>query len=378
MTQIRPASSEQPWAAPEEEPIVRIDKVTKTFGSTYAVDEISLNIHRGEFFSLLGASGCGKTTLLRMLGGFETPTSGRIYIDGQDVTDVPPYLRPINMMFQSYALFPHMNVAQNIAFGLKQERMPSALIRERVAEVMALVQIEKLATRKPHQLSGGQRQRVALARALAKQPKILLLDEPLGALDKKLREHTQFELVNIQERLGITFIIVTHDQEEAMTMSSRIALMHDGRIEQVDAPRRMYEFPATRYAASFIGSVNLFNGHVVSHENDMVLIHSEEAGSDLLVHHSQPLNPGMEVTVAIRPEKIAVRDHHGDDPNSIHGIIQEIAYLGDVSIYHVELPSGKRVQFTQSNVLALAEQPLTWGQEVALNWNAYSCGVLTQ
>lgn len=378
MTQIRPASSEQPWAAPEEEPIVRIDKVTKTFGSTYAVDEISLNIHRGEFFSLLGASGCGKTTLLRMLGGFETPTSGRIYIDGQDVTDVPPYLRPINMMFQSYALFPHMNVAQNIAFGLKQERMPSALIRERVAEVMALVQIEKLATRKPHQLSGGQRQRVALARALAKQPKILLLDEPLGALDKKLREHTQFELVNIQERLGITFIIVTHDQEEAMTMSSRIALMHDGRIEQVDAPRRMYEFPATRYAASFIGSVNLFNGHVVSHENDMVLIHSEEAGSDLLVHHSQPLNPGMEVTVAIRPEKIAVRDHHADDPNSIHGIIQEIAYLGDVSIYHVELPSGKRVQFTQSNVLALAEQPLTWGQEVALNWNAYSCGVLTQ
>ena len=378
MTQIRPASSEQPWAAPEEEPIVRIDKVTKTFGSTYAVDEISLNIHRGEFFSLLGASGCGKTTLLRMLGGFETPTSGRIYIDGQDVTDVPPYLRPINMMFQSYALFPHMNVAQNIAFGLKQERMPSALIRERVAEVMALVQIEKLATRKPHQLSGGQRQRVALARALAKQPKILLLDEPLGALDKKLREHTQFELVNIQERLGITFIIVTHDQEEAMTMSSRIALMHDGRIEQVDAPRRMYEFPATRYAASFIGSVNLFNGHVVSHENDMVLIHSEEAGSDLLVHHSQPLNPGMEVTVAIRPEKIAVRDHHSEDPNSIHGVIQEIAYLGDVSIYHVELPSGKRVQFTQSNVLALAEQPLTWGQEVALTWNAYSCGVLTQ
>lgn len=378
MTQIRPASSEQPWAAPEEEPIVRIDKVTKTFGSTYAVDEISLNIHRGEFFSLLGASGCGKTTLLRMLGGFETPTSGRIYIDGQDVTDVPPYLRPINMMFQSYALFPHMNVAQNIAFGLKQERMPSALIRERVAEVMALLQIEKLATRKPHQLSGGQRQRVALARALAKQPKILLLDEPLGALDKKLREHTQFELVNIQERLGITFIIVTHDQEEAMTMSSRIALMHDGRIEQVDAPRRMYEFPATRYAASFIGSVNLFNGHVMSHDNDMVLIHSDEAGSDLLVHHSQPLNPGMEVTVAIRPEKIAVRDHHSEDPNSIHGIIQEIAYLGDVSIYHVELPSGKRVQFTQSNVLALAEQPLTWGQEVALTWNAYSCGVLTQ
>ena len=378
MSQLRPASSVQPWAVPEEEPIVRIDNVTKTFGSTYAVDEISLNIHRGEFFSLLGASGCGKTTLLRMLGGFETPTSGRIYIDGQDVTDVPPYLRPINMMFQSYALFPHMTVAQNIAFGLKEDKMPTPQLRERVREMLALVQIEKLADRKPHQLSGGQRQRVALARALAKHPKILLLDEPLGALDKKLREHTQFELVNIQERLGITFIIVTHDQEEAMTMSSRIALMHNGRIEQVDTPRRMYEFPATRYAANFIGSVNLFQGYVVSQENDMVLIRSEEAGADLLVHDSQPLSAGMEVTVAVRPEKVTVRESKSDEANSIAGVIKEIAYLGDVSIYHVELPTGKRVQFTQSNVLALAEQPLTWGQEVALSWKAHSCGVLTQ
>ncbi|WP_430460472.1 ABC transporter ATP-binding protein [Thalassolituus sp. LLYu03] len=378
MSQLRPASSDQPWAVPEEEPIVRIDNVTKAFGSTYAVDEISLNIHRGEFFSLLGASGCGKTTLLRMLGGFETPTSGRIYIDGQDVTDVPPYLRPINMMFQSYALFPHMSVAQNIAFGLKEDKMPTPQLRERVREMLALVQIEKLADRKPHQLSGGQRQRVALARALAKHPKILLLDEPLGALDKKLREHTQFELVNIQERLGITFIIVTHDQEEAMTMSSRIALMNNGRIEQVDTPRRMYEFPATRYAANFIGSVNLFHGHVVSQENDMVLIHSEESGTDLLVHDSQPLSAGMEVTVAVRPEKVSVREAKSDEPNNLSGVIKEIAYLGDVSIYHVELPTGKRVQFTQSNVQALAEQPLTWGQEVCLAWNAHSCGVLTQ
>lgn len=376
MNQTRTVTQE-PWTA-DEEPIVRIDKVTKTFGSTYAVDGISLNIQRGEFFSLLGASGCGKSTLLRMLAGFETPTEGRIYIDGQDITHMPPYLRPINMMFQSYALFPHMTVAQNIAYGLKQEKMPPIVVRERVAEMMQLVQIEKLADRKPHQLSGGQRQRVALARALAKHPKILLLDEPLGALDKKLREQTQFELVNIQERLGITFIVVTHDQEEAMTMSSRIALMNEGRIEQVDAPRRMYEFPATRYAANFIGSVNLLNGYVVSHDNDMVLIRSDEADADLLVHHSQPLSLEMDVTVAIRPEKITVRDHYVDEPNSLRGVIKEIAYLGDVSIYHVELANGKRVQFTQSNILALAEQPLTWEQEVFITWSAYGCGVLTQ
>lgn len=363
---------------PEEQPIVRIDKLTKTFGTTYAVDDISLTINKGEFFSLLGASGCGKSTLLRMLAGFETPSSGRILIDGQDVTAVPPYLRPVNMMFQNYALFPHMSVAQNIAYGLKQEKMPRAAIRERVQEMLALVQIEALASRKPDQLSGGQRQRVALARALAKHPKILLLDEPLGALDKKLREQTQFELVNIQERLGITFIVVTHDQEEAMTMSSRIALMRDGRIEQVDNPRRMYEFPASRYAAGFIGSVNLFNGQVISHDDDLVQIHCEQAGCELQVHHSQPLTPGMDVTVAIRPEKITVRQQHQNEANSTQGIIQEIAYLGDVSIYHVELASGQRLQFTQPNIQALAEQPLTWGQQVAIHWSAFSCGVLTQ
>ncbi|MFC3681811.1 ABC transporter ATP-binding protein [Bacterioplanoides pacificum] len=363
---------------PEEQPIVRIDKLTKTFGTTYAVDDISLTINKGEFFSLLGASGCGKSTLLRMLAGFETPSSGRILIDGQDVTAVPPYLRPVNMMFQNYALFPHMSVAQNIAYGLKQEKMPRAAIRERVQEMLALVQIEALASRKPDQLSGGQRQRVALARALAKHPKILLLDEPLGALDKKLREQTQFELVNIQERLGITFIVVTHDQEEAMTMSSRIALMRDGRIEQVDNPRRMYEFPASRYAAGFIGSVNLFNGQVISHDDDLVQIQCEQAGCELQVHHSQPLTPGMDVTVAIRPEKITVRQQHQNEANSTQGIIQEIAYLGDVSIYHVELASGQRLQFTQPNIQALAEQPLTWGQQVAIHWSAFSCGVLTQ
>lgn len=373
--------SQQPFAninTLESEPIVHIDKVTKTFGDVYAVDDVSLKIYQGEFFSLLGASGCGKTTLLRMLAGFDLPTAGRIYLDGQDVTDLPPYQRPLNIMLQSYALFPHMSVADNIAFGLKQEHMPKAERTERVAEMMHLVQIEKLANRKPHQLSGGQKQRVALARSLAKHPKILLLDEPLGALDKKLREQTQFELVNIQERLGITFIVVTHDQEEAMTMSSRIALMRDGRVAQVDTPRRMYEYPSNRYSASFIGSINLFEGTVISQLGDQVLIESDDIGGQLLVRHSQPLVAGMDVTVAVRPEKIRVIAHTSQQPNQLAGVIKEIAYLGDVSIYHVDLPTGKRVQFTQSNVQALAELPLNWEEHVCLTWQADSCGLLIE
>ena len=378
MTKSAQFKPQTAWQTPETEPIVRIENISKCFDGYYALDDVSLQIHQGEFFSLLGASGCGKTTLLRILAGFETPTTGRVYIDGEDVTDVPPYLRPVNMMFQSYALFPHMSVAENIGFGLKQQRMVKSERAERVAEMLALVQIEALAARRPHQLSGGQRQRVALARALAKHPKILLLDEPLGALDKKLREQTQFELVNIQERLDTTFIIVTHDQEEAMTMSSRIALMQQGRVEQVDPPRHLYEFPATRYAADFIGLVNLFEGHVVDQVDDQVRIQSDELGGELLVHHSHPLVVGMSVTVALRPEKIqllSARD--AAKPNQLQGQIREIAYLGDVSIYHVELASGKRVQFTQSNVQALAEQPLTWDDQVILGWQANSCGVLT-
>lgn len=363
----------------DEEPIVRIEGVTKTFGSMYAVDDVNLQIYRGEFFSLLGSSGCGKTTLLRMLAGFETPTSGRIFIDGKDITDVPPYRRPINMMFQSYALFPHMNVIDNIAFGLKQEGMPADACKERVEEMLDLVQISALGQRKPHQLSGGQRQRVALARALAKHPRILLLDEPLGALDKKLREQTQFELVNIQERLGITFIVVTHDQEEAMTMSSRVALMREGRIEQVDTPRMIYEFPRSRYSASFFGSINLFNGTVESQEEDCINIFSEEAGCMLSIFHSHPIASGVDVTVAVRPEKLRlVTEAEEGAANTIQGVIEEIAYLGDVSIYHIDLPSGKRVQFTQSNTQALAEQPLDWGQTVTLTWAPQAAGVLTE
>lgn len=378
MSSQRQFKPEAAWQAPEGEPIIRIEGVSKKFGELYAVDGISLHIHSGEFFSLLGPSGCGKTTLLRMLAGFELPSEGKIFIDGQDVTATPPYERPVNMMFQSYALFPHMSVADNIAFGLKQQGMPKAQRQERVKEMLSLVQIERLATRKPHQLSGGQRQRVALARSLAKHPKILLLDEPLGALDKKLREQTQFELVNIQERLGITFVIVTHDQEEAMTMSSRIALMRDGRVEQVDPPRRLYEYPNSRYAADFIGSINLIDGFVLSQEDNRVLIRSEEAGSDLEVTHSQPLIAGTPVTLAVRPEKVRLQTDELALPNGLTGVIKEIAYLGDVSIYHVELPTGKRIQFTQSNIQALAEQPLTWEDEVVLGWPANSCGVLTQ
>jgi putrescine transport system ATP-binding protein len=360
-----------------ESPIVQIEQITKQFGSMFAVDGISLEIQRSEFFSLLGASGCGKTTLLRMLAGFETPTSGRIIIDGQDMTSVPAYDRPVNMMFQSYALFPHMTVADNIAYGLKQDGMNRIDREKRVNEMMAMVKIDRYAARKPHQLSGGQRQRVALARSLAKQPKILLLDEPLGALDKKLREETQFELVNIQERLRTTFIVVTHDQEEAMTMSNRIALMHAGRIEQLDTPRRIYEFPATRYAAEFIGTANLFHATVLGQEGDLVTLQSDELGGRCTVHHGQPLVHGMDVSVVVRPEKIQLCQ----DPqalNRVQGVIKEIAYLGDVSIYHAELVSGRRIKFTLSNVQALAEQPLSWEQNVELSWSPYSCGILTQ
>jgi putrescine transport system ATP-binding protein len=367
----------EPWQDPQAEPYVRIERVTKKFGDIYAVDDVSLAIFQGEFFSLLGGSGCGKSTLLRLLAGLESPSAGRIHIDGVDVTDIPPYHRPVNMMFQSYALFPHMNVEQNVEFGLKQERMPRRERAERVAEMLDLLKITDLRQRQPDQLSGGQRQRAALARSLAKHPKLLLLDEPLGALDKRLREHTQFELVNLQERIGTTFITVTHDQEEAMTMSTRIAVMDAGQIIQVDTPTGIYEYPNSRFVAEFIGSVNLFEGKVMRRDGDEVLVESP-LGRSLQMHCPHPLALGTPVAVAVRPEKIKLcPEFRADAVNQIAGVVEDIAYLGDVSIYHVRVGSEKIVTMTLANIQPRTEQALTWGQEVAMEWSPTSGVVLT-
>lgn len=368
----------QPWQDPKAKPYIHLEGVSKDFRGTLAVDDVTLSIFQGEFFSLLGPSGCGKSTLLRMLAGFEMPSQGKIYIDGVDVTRRPAYDRPVNMMFQSYALFPHMTVEQNIAFGLKQERISKGEIRERVKDVLKLVQMEKFGARRPHQLSGGQRQRVALARSLVKRPKLLLLDEPLAALDKRLREQTQFELVNIQEEVGVTFILVTHDQEEAMTMSSRLGVMDHGRMRQVGTPNEIYEYPHSEYVADFIGIINKFEGRVVEDERDHILVESEEAGGELYVSHSADAPVGSQVKVAIRPEKIMITTTPPEQKrNATKGIIKDIGYLGDVSIYHVELKGGKVVLATQPNLVRLAERPVTWDDEVYLFWRAENSIVLT-
>ncbi|AHF04276.1 ABC transporter ATP-binding protein [Marichromatium purpuratum 984] len=365
------------WQDPKATPYVRIERVSKRFGEHHAVEDLSLDIFKGEFFSLLGSSGCGKSTLLRMLAGLEYPTAGRIYIDGVDVTDVPPYSRPVNMMFQSYALFPHMTVAQNIEFGLKQERLGRGERAERVDEMLELLRIAELRRRKPEQLSGGQRQRVALARSLAKHPKLLLLDEPLGALDKRLRENTQFELVNLQERLGITFITVTHDQEEAMTMSTRIAVMDAGQIMQVDTPTAIYEYPSCRFVAEFIGSINQFEGKVVESDGDQLLIETR-LGRPMQVRNFHPLALGTPVTLAVRPEKMRLcLDYREDGVNQLRGVVEDIAYLGDVSIYRLRV-EGQRVEMTLTNTQPRTEQVLTWDQEVAIEWSPTSAVVLTE
>lgn len=360
----------EPWQDPRQKPYLEIENVSKAYEGVPALQHVSLSIYKGEFFSLLGPSGCGKTTLLRLLAGFEVPDSGHIAIDGMRMREMPPYERPVNMMFQSYALFPHMTVEQNVAFGLKQEGLPRDEVHERVARSLKLVRMSKYARRKPHQLSGGQKQRVALSRSLIKRPKLLLLDEPLAALDKALREDTQFELVNIQEKVGITFVMVTHDQEEAMTMSTRIAVMDEGRIRQVGTPQEVYEYPNSEYVADFIGTMNIFEGLVVGEEEGNVLIRSEDLGCDLAIQAASAVPQGAQVSVAIRPEKIHMtkRTPHTRDVNCVQGKVDEIAYFGDVSTFHVVLPNGKKVLATTPNLVRLAERPINWEDEVYLTW----------
>ena len=380
MTQQRNGQREKwaPWNDPAAEPHVRLLNVTKRFGAFTAVDNISLDIFKGEFFSLLGPSGCGKTTLLRMLAGFEMPSAGAILLEGEDMSAVPPYQRPVNMMFQSYALFPHMTVEQNIAFGLKQDRVPKQEIVKRVAEVIDMVQLGDFARRKPHQLSGGQRQRVALARSLIKKPKMLLLDEPLGALDKKLREQTQFELMNIQEETGITFVIVTHDQEEAMTVSSRIAVMDHGRIVQVATPTEIYEYPNSRYVASFLGDVNVVEGRLQTKSDDSASVTSPEAGCDITTAQALEMPAGSTVWVAIRPEKLNISREApaATETNCMTGTVWDIGYLGSLSIYHVKLESGKMVTAARANATRSSEPEITWEDRVYLTWKPDSALVL--
>jgi putrescine transport system ATP-binding protein len=371
----------EPWRDPNAQPYVQITDLTKKFGDFTAVDSVSLKIYKGEIFCLLGGSGSGKSTLLRMLAGFEEPTAGQIILDGEDLADIPPYQRPVNMMFQSYALFPHMTVEKNIAFGLEQERLSRAEIRARVEQMLEIVKLTEYARRKPHQLSGGQRQRVALARALVKRPKLLLLDEPLGALDKKLREHTQFELINIQERLGVTFIVVTHDQEEAMTLASRIGVMDRGRIVQIGTPTEIYEFPTTRFVADFIGSVNMFEGRLVEDEPDYVRIQSDELGGLIYVSHGISAAPGSTVWAAIRPEKIVLsREPPAKrEENCVRGVVHEIAYMGDLSVYLVRIDTGKMVRVTMPNVERLSDdERILWDETVYLSWHESSPVVVTQ
>src|SRR6267154_1326456 len=340
MANSTPAVKAAPWNDPAARPYVEVDRVTKAFGDFKAVDDVSLKIYKGEIFCLLGASGCGKTTLLRMLGGFEIPSSGRIFIDGEDMTGVPPYERPVNMMFQSYALFPHMTVEQNVAFGLKQDRVPKPEIAERVATMLELVK--------------------------------------LGGLDKKLREHTQFELVSLQDKLGVTFIVVTHDQEEAMTLASRIGVMNHGEIVQAGTPSEIYEFPGSKFVADFVGSVNIFEGKLVEDEPEHVRIASDELGATIYVSHGISAPPEAIVWAAIRPEKVfmSTAPPEGTD-NVVRGAVQDIAYLGDLSIYLVKLATGKVVRVTQPNTSRHAEA-ITWDQQVYLSWDSTSPVVVTR
>jgi putrescine transport system ATP-binding protein len=377
-----PDYSERPWLDPDAVPFIKVQSVSKHFGDFTAVDSVDLEIYKGELFSLLGGSGCGKTTLLRMLAGFETPSSGSILIDGVNMNDVPPYERPVNMMFQSYALFPHMTVEKNVGYGLRRDGVARSEIEHRVQEMLTLVELGQFAKRKPHQLSGGQKQRVALARSLIKHPKVLLLDEPLGALDKRLREQTQYELMNLQERLGVTFVVVTHDQEEAMTLSTRIAIMDTGRFMQIGTPTEIYEFPTSRLVANFIGNANMFEGRVTENGTDHVVVESKDPSCDFYIDHGMSIAEGTKVWVALRPEKIKItKQATGDNgTNSIRGMVSDIGYLGGTSTYRVLIDGNRIVEITSPNLNRPKDgnPPIDWDEEVFLSWEPSSSVVLTK
>jgi putrescine transport system ATP-binding protein len=364
--------AERPWLDRAASPQIVIDAVTKSFGAHTAVDNVSLSIYRGEMFALVGASGCGKTTLLRMLAGFTEPSGGRILIDGVEMNAVPPHERPVNMMFQSYALFPHMTVESNVGYGLRRLPLDRETRRQRVQEALDMVQLTALGHRRPHQLSGGQRQRVALARALIRRPKVLLLDEPLSALDKKLREQTQFELMDLQYKVGITFIVVTHDQDEAMALASRIAVMDRGQLLQVGTPAEIYEFPRSRFVADFVGTTNLFEGTVTVSEPGLITVHSPEAGGELLVDHAGSFSVGPRVWVALRPEKVRLAKEASGAArvNQLRGTVWELGYLGNRSIYQIRTTSGKLVRVLAQNERRTSEVAIDWSDEVFVSWGA--------
>ena len=374
----QPEIMTEPSTGKASDAYIQIRGVTKKFDTITAVNNVSLNIRKGEIFALLGASGCGKTTLLRLLAGFEILTDGQITIDGENMQSIQPYNRPVNMMFQSYALFPHMTVAKNIAFGLKQDRIPKADIKKRVEELLELVHMKQLFNRFPHQLSGGQRQRVALARSLAKRPKLLLLDEPMAALDKKLRGQMQLEVVNIIERVGVTCVMVTHDQEEAMTMATRIGVMHDGKLLQTGTPHEVYEYPNCRRTAEFIGTVNIFKGTIIESSADHVIIDAPELDQKIYVNHGVSSSTGATVWVAVRPEKMVINKvPPSDQYNYSRGKVEEIAYVGGLSAYYIKTQSNKVISATLANVDRLAENRLTWDDEVYLSWQPDAAEVLT-